>query len=149
MSATAGGWLGGTVHDASTSERIVTGGEQMLAMKRRRETCSEPFCRGGVHLFFYSGAACPLIALGLCICSLTGENMLPTARDPLAWHEMLFGFFWAVIGGLLLIARSELDGPSPDRGLAVGWPARVVGGGATGLALRDGRLMLRRPRGSL
>ena len=108
------------MHETSTSERIATRGEQMLALRRRRETSSHPFFRGGFRPFFYGGAAWGLIALSLWICSLAGEITLPTALDPLAWHrhEMLFGFVGAVIGGFLLTAVPNWTGRLP----IAGWP---------------------------
>lgn len=106
--------------DQSTGERIVTRGEQMLALRRRRERDSHPFFRGGFRPFFFGGAAWAVIALTLWICSLTGEISLPTALDPLVWHrrEMLFGFVGAVIGGFLLTAVPNWTGRLP----IAGWP---------------------------
>ena len=106
--------------DQSTGDRIVTRGEQMLALRRRRERSSHPFFRGGFRPFFFGGAAWALIALTLWICALTGEISLPTALDPLAWHrhEMLFGFVGAVIGGFLLTAVPNWTGRLP----IAGWP---------------------------
>jgi uncharacterized protein involved in response to NO len=103
-----------------TSERVVTRGEQMLALRRRRMADSHPFFRGGFRPFFFGGAAWALIALFLWIASLTGGISLPTALDPLAWHrpEMLFGFVGAVIGGFLLTAVPNWTGRLP----IAGWP---------------------------
>lgn len=106
--------------DNSTGERIVTRGEQMLALRRRRMAASHPFFRGGFRPFFFGGAAWALIALTLWICSLTGRLALPTALDALAWHrhEMLFGFVGAIIGGFLLTAVPNWTGRLP----IAGWP---------------------------
>lgn len=106
--------------DKATGERIVTRGEQMLALRRRRERASHPFFRGGFRPFFFGGASWALIALSLWICSLTGAISLPTALDPLTWHrhEMLFGFVGAVIGGFLLTAVPNWTGRLP----IAGWP---------------------------
>jgi uncharacterized protein involved in response to NO len=106
--------------DSKTNERIVTRGEQMLALRRRRERASHPFFRGGFRPFFFGGAAWALIAVTLWIGSLGGEISLPTALDPLAWHrhEMLFGFVGAVIGGFLLTAIPNWTGRLP----IAGWP---------------------------
>jgi uncharacterized protein involved in response to NO len=106
--------------DNMTRERTVTRGEQMLALRRRRDAASHPFFRGGFRPFFFGGASWALIALTLWICSLTGEITLPTALDPLAWHrhEMLFGFVGAVIGGFLLTAIPNWTGRLP----IAGWP---------------------------
>jgi uncharacterized protein involved in response to NO len=106
--------------DSSTGEQIVTRGEQMLALRRRRMAASHPFFRGGFRPFFFGGAAWALIALVLWICSLTGEISLPTALEPLAWHrhEMLFGFVGAIMGGFLLTAVPNWTGRLP----IAGWP---------------------------
>jgi uncharacterized protein involved in response to NO len=106
--------------DTSTGERIVTRGEQMLALRRRRMAASHPFCRGGFRPVFFAGAAWAVVALALWICSLTGELSLPTALEPLAWHrhEMLFGFVGAVIAGFLLTAVPNWTGRLP----IAGWP---------------------------
>lgn len=98
----------------------VTRGEQMLALRRRREGAAHPFFRGGFRPFFFGGAAWALIALTLWICELAGEISLRTALDPLAWHrhEMLFGFVGAVIGGFLLTAVPNWTGRLP----IAGWP---------------------------
>ena len=106
--------------DTKTTDRVVTRGEQMLALRRRREKDAYPFFRGGFRPFFFGGAAWALIALTLWICSLTGEISLRTALDPLAWHrhEMLFGFVGAVIGGFLLTAVPNWTGRLP----IAGWP---------------------------
>src|SRR5689334_9584551 len=115
--------------DNSTTERVVTRGEQMLALRRRRMAASHPFFRGGFRPFFFGGPAWALIALTLWILSLTGRLGLPTALEPLAWHrhEMLFGFVGAVIGGFLLTAVPNWTGRLP----IAGWPL----GGLSGLWL--------------
>ena len=117
--------------DTSTRERTVTRGEQMLALRRRRDAASHPFFRGGFRPFFFGGASWALIALTLWICSLTGEISLPTALDPLAWHrhEMLFGFVGAVIAGFLLTAIPNWTGRLP----IAGWPL----GGLVALGRRE------------
>jgi uncharacterized protein involved in response to NO len=106
--------------DNASGERLVTRGEQMLALRRRRMASSYPFFRGGFRPFFFGGAAWAVIAITLWICSLTGEVTLPTAIDPLAWHrhEMLFGFVGAIIGGFLLTAVPNWTGRLP----IAGWP---------------------------
>lgn len=106
--------------ETSTGGRVVTRGEQMLALRHRRTAASHPFFRGGFRPFFFGGSSWALIALTLWICSLTGEIELPTALDPLAWHrhEMLFGFVGAVIGGFLLTAVPNWTGRLP----IAGWP---------------------------
>jgi uncharacterized protein involved in response to NO len=106
--------------DNVSGERLVTRGEQMLALRRRRMADSYPFFRGGFRPFFFGGAAWAVIAITLWICSLTGQITFPTAIDPLAWHrhEMLFGFVGAIIGGFLLTAVPNWTGRLP----IAGWP---------------------------
>ena len=106
--------------DNMAGERLVTRGEQMLALRRRRDAASHPFFRGGFRPFFFGGASWALIALALWICSLTGHVSLPTSLDALTWHrhEMLFGFVGAVIGGFLLTAVPNWTGRLP----IAGWP---------------------------
>ena len=106
--------------DNPAGERMVTRGEQMLALRRRRMAASHPFFRGGFRPFFFGGAAWALIALSLWIWSLTGPIGLPTALDPVAWHrhEMLFGFVGAVASGFLLTAVPNWTGRLP----IAGWP---------------------------
>lgn len=106
--------------DTPTGERLVTRGEQMLALRRRRMADSYPFFRGGFRPFFFGGATWAAIALTLWIGSLTGQIGLPTALDPLAWHrhEMLFGFVGAIVSGFLLTAVPNWTGRLP----IAGWP---------------------------
>jgi uncharacterized protein involved in response to NO len=110
--------------DTSTAERVVTRGEQMVALRRRRMAASHPFFRGGFRPFFFAGAAWAVIALALWICALTGEITLRVAIDPLAWHrhEMLFGFVGAVVGGFLLTAVPNWTGRLP----IAGWPLAAL-----------------------
>jgi len=106
--------------DTSKSTKVVTRGEQMLALRRRRMAASLPFFRGGFRPFFFAGTAWALIALFLWICSLRGEINLPVAIDALAWHrhEMLFGFVGAIVSGFLLTAVPNWTGRLP----IAGWP---------------------------
>lgn len=97
---------------------MITRGEQMLALRRRRMDGSIPFLRGGFRPFFFGGGVWALVALTLWICALTGVISLPTHFDPLAWHrhEMLFGFIGAVIAGFLLTAIPNWTGRLPIAG---------------------------------
>jgi len=106
--------------DSSNDAKVVTRGEEMLALRRRRMAASHPFFRGGFRPFFFAGAAWALVALALWICSLLGQLSLPAALEPLAWHrhEMLFGFVGAVIAGFLLTAVPNWTGRLP----IAGWP---------------------------
>jgi len=109
-----------------SSGGVMTRGEQMLALRRRRMASSHPFFRGGFRPFFFGGAAWALIAITLWICSLAGQITLPTAFNSLAWHrhEMLFGFVGAVIGGFLLTAVPNWTGRLP----IAGWPLAALFG---------------------
>ncbi len=96
-----------------------TRGEEMLALRRRREASSHPFFRGGFRPFFFGGPAWAVIALTLWLLALAGVLTLPAAVDPLAWHrhEMLFGFVGAVVAGFLLTAIPNWTGRLPIAGL--------------------------------
>ena len=98
---------------------MITRGEQMLALRKRRMASSLPFFRGGFRPFFLGGAAWSLVALLLWICALTGAITLPSQFDPLAWHrhEMLFGFVGAVVAGFLLTAIPNWTGRLPIAGI--------------------------------
>lgn len=97
---------------------MITRGEQMLALRRRRMAAAHPFLRGGFRAFFFGGALWAVIALVLWLCVLAGAVSLPTDFDPLAWHrhEMLFGFVGAVIAGFLLTAIPNWTGRLPIAG---------------------------------
>ena len=97
---------------------MITRGEQMLALRKRRMADSHPFFRGGYRPFFTSGALWALVALILWLGALSGLLTLPTQLDPLAWHrhEMLFGFVGAVITGFLLTAIPNWTGRLPIAG---------------------------------
>ena len=97
---------------------MITRGEQMLALRKRRMADSHPFFRGGYRPFFTSGALWALVALALWLGALGGTITLPTHFDPLAWHrhEMLFGFVGAVITGFLLTAIPNWTGRLPIAG---------------------------------
>lgn len=97
---------------------MITRGEQMLALRKRRMANSHPFFRGGYRPFFTIGALWALVALILWLGALGGTITLPTYFDPLAWHrhEMLFGFVGAVIAGFLLTAIPNWTGRLPIAG---------------------------------
>ena len=97
---------------------MITRGEQMLALRKRRMANAHPFFRGGYRPFFTSGAVWALVALALWLGALSGTFTLPTHFDPLAWHrhEMLFGFVGAVIAGFLLTAIPNWTGRLPIAG---------------------------------
>jgi len=97
---------------------MITRGEQMLALRKRRMADSPPILRGGFRLFFFGAAAWGLIAMALWLCALAGAITLPTAFEPVAWHrhEMLFGFVGASVAGFLLTAVPNWTGRLPIAG---------------------------------
>jgi uncharacterized protein involved in response to NO len=97
---------------------MITRGEQMLALRRRRMAASPPILRGGFRPFFFGGTLWGLVAIVLWLCALGGQISLPTAFDPLGWHrhEMLFGFVGAIVSGFLLTAIPNWTGRLPIAG---------------------------------
>lgn len=97
---------------------MITRGEQMLALRKRRMAEAPPFLRGGFRPFFFGAASWGLIELALWLCSLAGWVQLPTKLEPIAWHrhEMLFGFVGAAIAGFLLTAIPNWTGRLPIAG---------------------------------
>ncbi len=124
---------------------MITRGEQMLALRKRRMAETAPILRGGFRPFFLGAALWGLVALALWLYSLAGAFELPTAWDPVAWHrhEMLFGFVGAAFAGCLLTAIPNWTGRLPIAGnpllaLFALWlcaRAAVLMSGMTGLAL--------------
>jgi uncharacterized protein involved in response to NO len=103
---------------AETSSKIVTRGEQMLALRRRREAAAPAILRGGFRPFFFCAALWAMLAIALWLCVLAGKISLPTAFDAVAWHrhEMLFGFVGAAVAGFLLTAIPNWTGRLPIAG---------------------------------
>ena len=101
-----------------SSIKNVTRGEQMLALRKRREAAAPPFLRGGFRPFFFGAASWAIIAIALWLCTLAGEVSLPTAFEAVAWHrhEMLFGFVGAAVSRISADRNSELDRATADRG---------------------------------
>lgn len=85
--------------------------------------------QGGFRLLFTLGALWAPVVVTLWVGALAGRWTLPTAMEPLAWHqhEMLFGYLAAVIGGFLSAAIPNWTGRRP----VAGWPVA----GAVGLWL--------------
>jgi uncharacterized protein involved in response to NO len=97
---------------------VITRGEQMLALRKRRMAAAHPFFRGGFRPFFFAAAAWGFIALALWLCALAGELTLPSRFEGVAWHrhEMLFGFVGAAISGFVLTAIPNWTGRLPIAG---------------------------------
>jgi uncharacterized protein involved in response to NO len=100
---------------------MITRGEQMLALRKRRMAATHPFLRGGFRPFFFGGAAWGLISLALLLFALAGALTLPSHFDPISWHrhEMLFGFVGAVVAGFLLTAIPNWTGRLPIAGFSL------------------------------
>ncbi|MDL2340123.1 MAG: NnrS family protein [Pseudomonadota bacterium] len=97
---------------------MITRGEQMLALRKRRMAEAPPVLRGGFRPFFLGAALWGVLALSLWLCSLAGVFHLPTALEPVKWHrhEMLFGFVGAAVAGFLLTAIPNWTGRLPIAG---------------------------------
>jgi uncharacterized protein involved in response to NO len=82
--------------------------------------------QGSFRLLFAGGALWALIVVALWIGTLDGAWTLPTAMEPLAWHqhEMLFGYLGAVIAGFLSAAIPNWTG----RPVVTGWPVAAFAG---------------------
>jgi len=104
--------------DNTSTDPIVTRGEQMLALRKRRMAAAHPFLRGGFRPFFFGAATWAVIAIALWLCELVGAISLLTAFDEVAWHrhEMLFGFVGAAVCGFLLTAIPNWTGRLPIAG---------------------------------
>ncbi|RIA46925.1 uncharacterized protein involved in response to NO [Hephaestia caeni] len=91
-----------------------------VAASRPDTGAATPFwLRGAFRLLFAGGALWAVIVVTLWVGALDGRWTLPTAMDPLAWHqhEMLFGYLGAVIGGFLSAAIPNWTG----RPAVTGW----------------------------
>lgn len=84
---------------------------------------SIPF-QGAYRLLFAGGAFWAAFVVTVWIGAFSGRWTLPTAMDPLIWHqhEMLFGYLGAVIGGFLSAAIPNWTG----RPTMTGWRVAIV-----------------------
>ncbi len=80
-----------------------------------------PILRVGFRPFFLMGSLWAAVAVTLWLGKLASLLSLPTAMDPLAWHqhEMLFGFTSAIITGFILTAIPNWTGRLPVAGSAL------------------------------
>lgn len=97
-----------------------------VALRRARFATSPVALRGAFRLFFLCGPIWVVVVVTLWLATLAGAISLPSAMDPLAWHqhEMLFGYFGAIIAGFLSAAIPNWTG----RPAFAGWPV-VLGVG--------------------
>jgi uncharacterized protein involved in response to NO len=107
-----------TERESGANAPIVTRGEQMLALRKRRMAAAPPILRGGFRPFFFGAAAWGIVALVLWLCSFAGLFQLPSAFEAVAWHrhEMIFGFVGAAVAGFLLTAIPNWTGRLPIAG---------------------------------
>lgn len=89
-------------------------------------TSAPLWLQGSFRLLFAGGAAWALIVMVLWLGALAGNWTLPSAMEPLAWHqhEMLFGYLGAVIAGFLSAAIPNWTG----RPVVTGWPVAAFVG---------------------
>ncbi|CAM5558529.1 short-chain dehydrogenase [Sphingobium yanoikuyae] len=82
--------------------------------------------QGAYRLLFAAGALWAVVVVTLWIGALGGRWTLPTAMDPLAWHqhEMLFGYLSAIIAGFLSAAIPNWTG----RPTVTGWRVAALVG---------------------
>jgi len=97
---------------------MITRGEQMLALRKRRMAAAHPLFRGAFRPFFLGSAGWGLIALALWLSVLAGLFGLPSRLDAVTWHrhEMLFGFVGAAVAGFMLTAIPNWTGRLPIAG---------------------------------
>jgi uncharacterized protein involved in response to NO len=98
----------------------------LAAARRARAAASPAVLRGAYRLLFVGSAAWALVVALLWVASYSGALVLPTAMDPLAWHqhEMLYGFLGAAIAGFLSAAVPNWTG----RPAFAGVPVALVAG---------------------
>ena len=102
----------------------------------------------GFRPFFLIAGLWAALALPLWLAELTGQLVLPSAFDPVAWHahEMLFGFVMAAIAGFLLTAVPNWTGRMPLQGWSLGALALLFAAGRVATTFWRWPLIGRRPR---
>jgi uncharacterized protein involved in response to NO len=95
-----------------------------MAIPRYRSTDAPALLSAGFRPFFLAAGLWACIAMAVWILMLRGVFVLPTAFDPITWHfhELLFGFVAAAIGGFLLTAIPNWTGRLPLQG----WPLATL-----------------------
>jgi uncharacterized protein involved in response to NO len=91
-----------------------------MAIPRYRSAKPWPILSAGFRPFFLAAGLWACIAMLLWMAMLRGLVELPTAFPPTVWHfhELIFGFVAAAIGGFLLTAIPNWTGRLPLQG----WP---------------------------
>jgi len=89
-----------------------------MAIPRYRSTDAWPLLSAGFRPFFLAAGLWACLAMLVWVLMLRGVVALPTAFDPITWHfhELLFGFVAAAIGGFLLTAIPNWTGRLPLQG---------------------------------
>ena len=98
----------------------------MTVAAKEARTGSPIWLQGGYRLLFGAGAFWAVVVVVLWVGALDGCWTLPTAMEPLAWHqhEILFGYLGAVIGGFVSAAIPNWTG----RPTVTGWRVAAVVG---------------------
>jgi len=93
-----------------------------MAIPRYRSTDTWPVLSVGFRPFFLAAGVWACGAMIVWVLMMRGAVELPTAFDPITWHfhELLFGFVAAAIGGFLLTAIPNWTGRLPLQGDPLG-----------------------------
>jgi len=94
--------------------------------KKRRAFRGPVLFSHGFSVLFLSAGLWAALAMALWVGLLSRGWSLPTRFDPVAWHvhEMLFGYSFAVLAGVLLTAVPNWTGRLP----VIGWPTAGLAG---------------------
>lgn len=79
---------------------------------------THPVFHNGFRPFFLGGAVFAAVAVALWVAVITGLLSSASISNPLDWHahEMVFGFFGAILGGFLLTAMPSWSNQPPITG---------------------------------
>ncbi|KPH68668.1 NnrS family protein [Novosphingobium sp. ST904] len=96
------------------------------AAKQDHKAEAPIWLQGSFRLLFTGGALWALVVVALWVGALDGAWSVPTAMEPLVWHqhEMLFGYLGAVIAGFLSAAIPNWT----ERPVMTGWPVAAFVG---------------------
>jgi uncharacterized protein involved in response to NO len=95
-----------------------------MVIPRYRSTDTPTLFSAGFRPFFLAAGLWACMSMLVWVLMLRGAVELPTAFDPVTWHfhELLFGFVAAAIGGFLLTAIPNWTGRLPLQG----WPLATL-----------------------